>query len=99
MEMHWNRFRVLETRVLKGLYRHPSMQIILTLSPEVCKCYLHWAISNPSYVLIRPPGVEGLGEQYGSISGENRWQKTKDHLSRGCPPTNASKLNPIVPLK
>ena len=43
METHWNRSRVLETGVLKGLYRHPSMQIILTLSPEVCKCYLHWA--------------------------------------------------------
>ena len=27
--------------------RDPSLQIIPTLGPKVCKCYLHWAIWIP----------------------------------------------------
>ena len=35
----------LETTIM-GLYSpgDPSMQIIPTLDPKVCKCYLHWVI-------------------------------------------------------
>ena len=38
----------MESWVIKGLFRDPSIQIVPTLGPEVCKFYLHWAISlNP----------------------------------------------------
>ena len=34
----------METGVIKGLYRDPSIEIIPTLGPKVCKYYLHWAV-------------------------------------------------------
>ena len=37
----------METGVIKGLYRDPSIQIMPTLGPKVCKYYLHWAIWIP----------------------------------------------------
>ena len=33
----------MEAGVIKELYRDPSIQIIPTLGPKVCKYYLHWA--------------------------------------------------------
>ena len=29
-------------------HRDPSIQIIITLGPKVCKYYIHWAISIPA---------------------------------------------------
>ena len=37
----------METGVIKGLYRDPSIQIIPTLGAKVYKYYLHWAIWIP----------------------------------------------------
>ena len=37
----------METGVIKGLDRDPSIQIIPTLGPKVCKYYLHWPIWIP----------------------------------------------------
>ena len=34
----------IETVIMKGLYRDPSIQIVPTSGPKVCKCYLRWAI-------------------------------------------------------
>ena len=40
----------MESGVIKGLHRDPSIQIIPTLGPKVCKYYLHWAIWIPRVV-------------------------------------------------
>ena len=37
----------MESGVMKRLFRDPSIQIIPTLGPKVCKYYLHWAIWIP----------------------------------------------------
>ena len=37
----------METGVIKGLDRDPSIQIIPTLGPKVCIFYLRWAIWIP----------------------------------------------------
>ena len=37
----------METRDIRELYRDPSIQIIPTLGPKVCKCCLYWAIWIP----------------------------------------------------
>ena len=37
----------METVAAKGLYEGPSIQIIPTLAPKVCKYYLHWAVWIP----------------------------------------------------
>ena len=37
----------LETALTRPIPRDPSIQIILTLGPKVCKYYLHWAIWIP----------------------------------------------------
>ena len=42
----------METGVIKGLYRDPSIQIIPTLGPKVCKYYLHWAIWIPREISL-----------------------------------------------
>ena len=37
----------METGVMWGLYWDPSIPIIPTLGPKICKYYLHWAIWTP----------------------------------------------------
>ena len=37
----------MESGVIKGLHRDPSIQIIPALGPKVCKYYRHWAIWIP----------------------------------------------------
>ena len=37
----------MESGVIKGLFRDPSIQIIPTLGPKVCIYCLHWAIWTP----------------------------------------------------
>ena len=37
----------METGVIWGLYRDPSIQMIPTLGPKVCKYYLHLAFWIP----------------------------------------------------
>ena len=37
----------METGVVEGLYRDPSIQIIPTWDPQICKYHLHWAIWIP----------------------------------------------------
>ena len=34
----------MESGVIKGLFRDPSIQIIPTLGPKGCTIYLHWTI-------------------------------------------------------
>ena len=34
----------METGIIQGLYRDPSIQIIPTLGPKVYKYYPHWAV-------------------------------------------------------
>ena len=46
----------MEAGVIGRLYRDPSIQIIPTLGPKVCKYYLHWAIWIPR---------EGIANYYG----------------------------------
>ena len=41
----------MESGVLKGLFRDPSIQIVPTLGPKVCRYYLHWAIWIPRETL------------------------------------------------
>ena len=45
--MEKNMENEMETGVLWGLYREPSMQRMPTLAPEVCKYDQHWAIWIP----------------------------------------------------
>ena len=42
--MEKNMEHEMETGVIWGLFRDPSIQIIPTCGPKVCKYYLHWAI-------------------------------------------------------
>ena len=37
----------METGVISGYIGDPSIQIIPTLGPKVCRCYLHWAALGP----------------------------------------------------
>ena len=52
----------METGVIKGLYRDPSIQIIFTLGPEVCKYRLYWAIWIPRSC-SRNHGARRVGDQ------------------------------------
>ena len=43
----------IETGVIQGLYKDPSIQIMPTLGAKVCKCYLHWAIWIPRLINLQ----------------------------------------------
>ena len=49
---------------LWGLYRDPSIQIIPTLGPKVCKYYLHWAFWIP-----RVGEKQELESEYADLMG------------------------------
>ena len=48
----------METGVLWGLYRDPSIQIIPRLGPKVCKHPLHWAIWIPRIHSVVHPSLQ-----------------------------------------
>ena len=49
--MEKNMENEMESGVIRGLYRDPSIQIIPILGPKVCRSYLHWAIWIPRETL------------------------------------------------
>ena len=59
----------METGVIKGLDRDPSIQIIPTLGPKVCIFYLRWAIWIPRKV--QKYSWLALAHSSGPVRGEN----------------------------
>ena len=49
--------------------RDPSIQILPTLCPKVCKYYLHWAIWIPRVTVLSLYGLGFRDELQGSIEG------------------------------
>ena len=48
--MEKNMDNEMETGAIKGLYRDPSIQVILTLGAKVCKYFLHGLSGSLGYV-------------------------------------------------
>ena len=88
----------MDTGVIKGLYGDPSTQMISTLGPKVCKCYLHWAIWIPraiqksskrnTSILVTPSNLTLNTPSLGKWSSLS--QKQHGQFPWGCPKCHTS---------